>query len=198
MRRGPLGGKTRQAPMRLGPLDTTAVLFGDVRAGRAAARSGDSGAQVRGARCRHPKYSFRRHGTDGKLSYGTWSRSDGFCPSLRPFTAKSPRQNGAERARRGRSRPGGSPGGAPGEPGEYSTGIAGSRLRIELQQRTLLGSDPDLDRKPERFEVLRQERMVVRPGPPRKQRRDVLGVLGAHPTLQEPTQKPLHLADRLS
>jgi len=26
--------------MRLGPLDTTAVLFGDVRAGRAAARSG--------------------------------------------------------------------------------------------------------------------------------------------------------------
>jgi len=63
--------------MRLGPLDTTAVLFGDVRAGRAAARSGvpelKSGA--RGADTR--SYSFRGYGTDGKHSYGAWSRSGG-------------------------------------------------------------------------------------------------------------------------
>jgi hypothetical protein len=41
--------------------------------------------------------------------------------------------------------------------------LPASRLRIELQQRTLLGTDADLDGKPKRFEVARQQRMIVRP-----------------------------------
>src|SRR5580765_2627795 len=44
MRRGPTR-KTRQAPMRQEPLEITPVLFGDVRAGRAAARSFVLGAK---------------------------------------------------------------------------------------------------------------------------------------------------------
>jgi hypothetical protein len=40
-------------------------------------------------------------------------------------------------------------------------GLPAPRLRIELQQSTLLGTDSDLDGKPERFEVSRQQRMVV-------------------------------------
>ena len=76
MRRGPLG-KTRRAPMRQGPLDITAVLFGDVRAGRAAARSvvpklsdSSSAGSVPTA-----QELLRLPGTDGKHSCGTWSRS---------------------------------------------------------------------------------------------------------------------------
>ena len=64
--------------MRQGPLDITAILFGDVRAGRAAARSvvpetfpdSSSAGSVPTA-----QELLMLPGTDGKHSCGTWSRS---------------------------------------------------------------------------------------------------------------------------
>ena len=57
--------------MRQEPLESTAVLFGDVRAGRAAARSFVLGLKIRPAEAESPNDSFLWPGTDGKLSCGT-------------------------------------------------------------------------------------------------------------------------------
>jgi hypothetical protein len=122
MRRGPLG-KTRQAPMRQGPLDITAILFGDVRAGRAAARSDVPErfrTQVRPEACRLLKNSSCCPGLTASIPAARGVEAASRDLPLRFFLAPS-RYLPARSARRGRSLPGGKPGGGPGAPGTYST-----------------------------------------------------------------------------
>jgi len=133
MRRGPLG-KTRRAPMRQGPLDITAVLFGDVRAGRAAARSvvPKLRTQVRPEACRLLKNSSCCPGLTASIpaARGVEAASLKTCRFAFSWRFEGGRRSEASwpsrylparSARRGRSLPGGRPGGGPGAPGTYST-----------------------------------------------------------------------------